>query len=112
MGKRRLFHPPAELSDVEWQVLDAALERSMYRSVVVKMRAVHNKPQRACDVLPAHTANQGNDIVNMILHAHKLPYRFTRVEPWTGADNRLHRKLAFVRWPVSYRVGEQLPLPL
>jgi hypothetical protein len=102
---RKHFHPPAELAAEHWMQLETALQGSIYFDTFKKMRDVENRPQKACDVLPKDTVNQGHEMVNMILRGAKLPFRFTRTETW-ARQNRFERKLAFVHWPPKPVIGE------
>jgi len=107
---RKFFHEPADVAEKEWAELECIFVDSMYLCVVQSMRKVNNEPQKACDILPEGVVNQGHEQVNIILRNKKQPFRFTRTESWAN-ELRSQRKLAFIRWPVVYRLGEQMVLP-
>ncbi len=86
----------ALLSSRDWEVIAAAFKRSKYQNAVTTLMERNNIPTPAHEVLPEEAVNQGNDSINNILRAKKIPFQLSRIGRWRRGEQRRDRLLAFV----------------
>ncbi len=87
---------PADLPPEKWSVVAAALVGTGFEEVAEKLRAAHNTPMKASDLLPANHTCNGHDKVNYRMKYHKTGYRLRSINRDSVRMDQHDRTMAFV----------------
>lgn len=103
-------HLPTELTNDEWNQLEAAVLNTRFEKLVRRFRDTKNLPQKVFHVFDDSTDyNQGEESVNAILRNAQVPLRLRRSGPAAGPRDL--RRLSFERWHATRQLRLPLNLP-
>ena len=89
--------PPAQVSEPQWDQLEADLTNSKkFLPVIVKLRARNNQPASATELFDDKDVWSGDDRMNVALAGKKSSHKIARMTKAVSGEGRKERLLALV----------------